>query len=177
MASSWKDDSSRTTTSTSAPESGNSESGVPRFPPTKACRSLWKRVPASAVVVLFPFVPVMATTGTSPRKREASSTSPSTGMPARRAAPISGRESGTPGETTTRSQPVKSLSVWPPRAKETWAFPSAWTTGASSVAVRRSVTVTRAPSRAQRRAAAAPLRARPTTRTFFPVRSMAIFLS
>ena len=86
---------------------------MPRLPPTKAARSSWKSRPVSAVVVLLPFVPVMATTGTSSRSRQASSTSPTTGTPARRAAAMPGSVSGTPGETTTRSAEVKSALVVP----------------------------------------------------------------
>ena len=58
--------------------------------------------PVSVVVVDFPFVPVIATMR--PRtQREASSSSPITGMPARRADSISGCLDGTPGLSTIRS--------------------------------------------------------------------------
>ena len=109
----WKDESSSTTASTFAPERTSSQAGVPRFPPVKVVRSRAKSAPASAVVVLFPFVPVMATMRAPSRKRAASSTSPQTGTPRARAAPSSGIESGTPGDTTTRSARSKSEPVVP----------------------------------------------------------------
>src|SRR5512137_171669 len=169
--SSWKEESSTTATSKRVPESSSSQSGVPRLPPTKAARSSWKSRPVSAVVVLLPLVPVMATTGTCSRSRKASSTSPTTGIPARRAAAMPGSVSGTPGDTTTRSAEVKSRSSCPPSASEIASPSSEASVPASSAMVRRSVTVTRAPSRAASRAAAAPLRASPTTSTFFPASS------
>ncbi len=65
--------------------------------------------PVIAVVVLLPLLPVMATTGPS-RNGKASSTSAITGTPHRRASSSSGRSSGTPGETTTRSTPGRELA-------------------------------------------------------------------
>src|SRR5512145_2820617 len=136
------------------------------YPPVKVARSSAKSAPASAVVVLLPLVPVMATTGTSPRKRQASSTSPQTGTPVRRAAWIGAMESGTPGETTTRSAPEKSPSSWPPSTLRIGSPASAASGSASSASGLRSVTVTFAPSRAQSFAAATPLFASPMTVTF-----------
>ena len=56
--------------------------------------------PSSSVVVVFPFVPVTATSrfGSS---RQASSSSPSTGRPRSRAATSTGASFGTPGLFTT----------------------------------------------------------------------------
>ena len=63
IPSSWKEESSATTTSAGWPERTCSLSGVPRLPPTKVRRSSEKRAPASDVVVDLPLVPVMATSG------------------------------------------------------------------------------------------------------------------
>ena len=86
----------RRPTSARAPESTCSQSGVPRFPPVKVGRWRANRAPASAVVVLFPLVPVMPTTGVAPRKRAASSTSRDHRHAARRARP------GAPGSRAGR---------------------------------------------------------------------------
>src|SRR6478609_9464467 len=59
-------------------------------------------------VVVLPLVPVTVSHGAAPsraRMRQASSTSPHTGMPAVAAASISGSCGGTPGEVTTSSVP------------------------------------------------------------------------
>ena len=74
--------------------------------------------PVSVVVVDFPFVPVMATMR--PRsQRDASSSSPMTGTPARRAASTAGRSDGTPGLSTTRSAPVNVDAWCPPSSSAT----------------------------------------------------------
>jgi hypothetical protein len=170
MLSSWKEESSATTTSAGWPESTYSQRGVPRLPPTKARRSSEKRAPASAVVVDLPLVPVTATSGVDPMKRAASSTSPQIGTPAARAALSCGVAMGTPGETTTRSAAVKSRSSWPPSMRRSGRTSSASSAGPRAAAGRASVTVTEAPSRTQSRAAARPERARPTTVIFLPRR-------
>ena len=59
-------------------------------------------------VVVLPLVPVTVSHGAAPswaRMRQASSTSPHTGMPAVAAASMSGSCGGTPGEVTTSSVP------------------------------------------------------------------------
>ena len=175
IPSSWKEESSTTAASTRVRERASSERGVPRLPPTKVDRSSWKSRPVSAVVVLFPLVPVMATMGIPSRSRQANSTSPSTGTPARRAATSAGMVGGTPGDSTTRSAEVKSASSCPPSARVSPIPSRGASASATSAAPRRSVTVTRAPSRTASRAAAAPLRARPTTSTFFPASSRGTF--
>ena len=79
----------------------------PRFPPVKTRNpAVERRWPQSAVVVLFPLVPVMPKIG-SEMKREASSTSPINSIRRERASMKMGSESGTPGLATTRSIPRK----------------------------------------------------------------------
>ena len=72
--------------------------------------------------------------------------------------------SGTPGDSTIRSAPVKIGSGWPPSASSTPAG-SAASAAPRSPAPRLSVTVTRAPRAAHSRAAATPERPSPTTST------------
>ncbi len=65
-------------------------SGVPRLPPTVTLNPAAVSIrPASVVVVDFPFVPVIAITRPC-SQRDASSSSPITGMPRARAASTSG---------------------------------------------------------------------------------------
>src|SRR5215475_15588619 len=93
-----------------------------------------------------------------------------TSTPAARAAVISGRV-GTPGDITTRSAVVKVCASWPPSCQRT-GTPASWAIGpASWAAGLPSVTTTRAPRRAQNRATAMPVWARPTTTTVLPRRS------
>ena len=120
----------------------------------------------SAVVVDLPFVPVIAiSVARGSRKRYASSISAITSTPAWRAATISGSV-GTPGDITTRSADVKLASTWPPSCSST-ATPFSWSTGSFSAGL-PSVTITRAPRRAQNLATATPVCASPTTTTFLP---------
>ena len=110
--SSWKLDAS-TTQIPSAPAAGAptaAASGSPRLPPTNVGRPVSARIaPQSVVVVDLPLVPVIATSVARSTKRDASSISPVTGTPAARAA-RSGAISGTPGDSTMRSAPVKIAS-------------------------------------------------------------------
>jgi hypothetical protein len=120
--------------------------------------------PVSAVVVDFPFVPVIAITRPCSH-RDASSISPTTGTPRARAAAIAGTPAGTPGLSTTRSAVVKVSSRWPPSSSST---PRARSGSASGTSPRTSDSVTFAPRRASRSAAARPLRAAPATVTRLP---------
>ena len=120
--------------------------------------------PTSVVVVDLPFVPVMATTR--PRiMRDASSTSPMIGTRARRARASAGCRSGTPGLSTIRSAAANSAGSCGPSRSSTPASARPAASGSSGFT---SASVTRAPRRASRCAAAMPLRAAPTTRTRWP---------
>ena len=81
-------------------------SGAPMLPPTLTLNPAVSSMrPVNAVVVDLPLVPVMAMTR--PRsQRYASSISPITGTPLRRAARTAGCSGGTPGLSTTRSAPA-----------------------------------------------------------------------
>src|SRR5688572_4930761 len=121
--------------------------------------------PVSVVVVDFPFVPVMAMTLPF-NQRQASSSSPMIGTPRWRTASSAGRFAGTPGLKTTRSARPKTSPECPPRSSVT---PAARSLPASSKAERSSLNVTRAPRETSSSAAAIPLRAAPTTTTFWPL--------
>ena len=81
MSSSWKLETSQTTTSPGLTLPSSSVSARPTFPATGA-RSI---APSSSLVVVFPFVPVTATIVVA-SSREPSSTSLQTGIPRVRAA-------------------------------------------------------------------------------------------
>src|SRR3990172_3068026 len=172
MASSWKLETSTTFTLSSAAVSTSEMSGVPMLPPTWVRRPASAKIlPRSAVVVVLPFEPVTATT-VPRRKRQASSSSEIISMPFPRAFPSAGRLSGTPGLKTMRSAARKSASSWPsqrtvtPRARRAAAPAATAGSGLSSL------TATRAPRAARKRAAAAPVRASPTTSACRPFSSI-----
>ncbi len=145
---------------------------LPRLPPQKLGRpDAAHSAPVSAVVVDLPLVPVMASTlAPGCRQRNASSISAMTSTPAARAAVISGKV-GTPGDITTRSAEVNDARSWPPSCQAT-GTPSSWAIRSASLSAGLpSVTITWAPRRAQNRATAMPVWARPTTMTFLPARS------
>src|SRR5262245_55871297 len=102
--------------------------------------------PARVVVVDLPLVPVIAISVLD-TKRDASSISPVIATPAARAAASSGI-SGTPGDRTISSAPVKVSRLWPPSSRVTSAG-SALSVGPSASAPRLAVTHTRAARRAQ----------------------------
>jgi hypothetical protein len=91
-----------------------------------------------------------------------------TSTPAARAERVSA-SSGTPGDMTMRSAPVKLAGSWPPSSRVAQP-PSAAMRSPSRSAGAASVTVTRAPRPAANRATAMPVWASPTTRTFLPCR-------
>src|SRR3989338_4262222 len=166
MASSWKLETSTTFTVSSPAVSTSEMSGVPMLPPTCVRRPASPKIlPSSAVVVVLPFEPVTATT-VPRRKRQASSSSEMISIPFPRAWTRAGSSSGTPGLKTMRSAARKSASSWPahftltPRARRAAASAATADSGLSSL------TVTRAPRAARKRAAAAPVRASPTTSAF-----------
>ncbi len=139
MVSSWKLLTSTTWIVSGVDAATWPDSGVPRLPPTGAGTPAASRMrPVSAVVVDFPFVPVMATTR--PRsQRDASSTSPMTGTPAARAADTEGWLAGTPGLSTTRSDPVSRPAGCDAERER---HPERARSAAASSAGRRSVSVT-----------------------------------
>ena len=132
--------------------------------------------PSNAVVVVFPFVPVIAST--SPfLQRYASSISPQIGRPASFNRRTSGRSTGTPGLNTTRSSSFSTSSGNTPTynsgvllsvkfsntcALSSFSFPSNNTTSA--------------PAFSNKFAAATPLIPVPNTSTFFSVNSIPTFL-
>src|SRR5262245_8001938 len=88
-------------------------------------------------------------------------------MPAARLWSSSGREAGTPGLSTTKSQARNDSARWAPSSSTRLAAPARATSGSTWVASlsrgARSVSTTLAPCSSRNSAAAAPLRAAPTT--------------
>src|SRR3954454_251375 len=144
VSSSWKDETSHTTTVSGARASTSVLSAVPTLPATvtgmPASRWMW---PMSSAVVVLPFVPVTATNSFG-ISRHANSTSPSTGMPRARASAMTGASAGTPGDLTTARACSSSASPSPPSLL---SCPSA-----------------RSPRAPSTCSTASPERARPTTR-------------
>src|SRR5438093_1969642 len=138
------------------------------LPATSTGRGCSARIdPVSAVVVVLPFVPVIAIVSASVA-RQPSSSSPITGTPAARAAAASGASTGTPGLTTTRSARRTAASA---SRSRTTRMPSVTSARASAPSVSigfASVPSTVAPQSRNRRAAATPLRASPTTTAVRP---------
>src|SRR6266571_346390 len=135
------------------------------LPPTATLNPAASSIrPVSAVVVDFPFVPVIAMTR--PRShRDASSNSPTMGTPLSRAARTTVCSAGTPGLNTTRSAPVKVSVLCPPSSSCT---PRRRSGSAATASSRVSDSVTCAPRRASSSAAAMPLLPAPATVTRFP---------
>ncbi len=168
--SSWKLDTSQTTSPSAGNESACAQSGVPMLPATSTGRGCWaSTAPISAVVVVLPLVPVIAVVSAS-IARQPSSSSPMIGTRRARAGASWAPSSGTPGLTTTRSAPTKAEAASPlppisrtPRSARPAASRPRAATGFTSVPV------TSAPAVRRRRAAATPLLASPTTVTRRPV--------
>ena len=171
VVSSWKLETSATTQPSAGNRSASAASGRPMFPPTKTGRSdSAKSAPVSAVVVVFPFVPVIAT-NSAVIVRYASSISAITGIPRARQAASDGWAAGTPGLTTTSSAVRKASSGCPPTMRRTPSARSARASGGRTSSARASVPVTRARRAWRSRQAATPLRASPTTVTARPARA------
>src|SRR5215470_2597086 len=172
MVSSWKLETSRTMTVFSLDSATNEIAGVPMLPPTATGRPPAARIsPASVVVVVLPFDPVMATIGPE-RFWAASSISPITDSPKERACTSGAASTGTPGLTTIRSCPRKVRSPCPPVST---VMPLSSRTGISlrsSSPLLVSETETLAPCRFRNNADATPDFPRPTTSTRFPFSSM-----
>ena len=168
VLSSWKLEASATTMPSAGKSSACSDKGVPILPPTSTGRT-WARKssPVSAVVVVLPFVPVMAMTSAS-IARQASSSSPTMGTPRARTRTRAGSVSGTPGLTTTSSASAKASSGWPP-VQSAQPSRSSRSTSAESAARSAASEASTVPlTRRIRRAAATPLFASPTTETVLP---------
>ena len=142
---------------------------MPRLPHATAFRPDERATSAMSVTaVLFPLVPVTAMTGEG-QNRNANSTSLRMGSPRDSAEAIGPSCSGTPGLTTSMSASAVSRSLCPPSsASRRPSGRSASTAARSSGVSCASVTETRAPTRHSSRAAASPLRPKPTTVTRRP---------
>ena len=146
--------------------------GTPMLPPTSVGMPAFSRIsPSSEVVVVLPLEPVTARI-LPLRKRAASSSSPMTGRPKLRACTSSGVSSGTPGLTTMRSWRRNVSRPWPPASTLMPSSSRAGMSLARASALRMSETVTCAPRRRRKRAAARPDLPSPTTRTFLPLSSI-----
>ena len=112
--------------------------------------------PVRLVVVVLPFDPVMPMMRPC-RNGAASSTSPITVTPRARAASSGGRSAGTSGESTIRSQPSNTASVWTANGMSRPRASGSWSSGF------RSVARTTAPSRRSSSTEATPDFFIPTT--------------
>ncbi len=169
--SSWNELTSATIAPSAGISAACSQAASPMLPQTHAGRPVAATSrPASAVVVLLPFVPVIATHGAR-ETWNASSSSATTGTPRRSAAASSGAVGGTPGLVTTMSAPSSSAASSRPAAILTPRSSSAASPSppASASRGRASASVTGRPRPASRRAAARPERAAPTTSARRPV--------
>src|SRR5688572_4136 len=165
IVSSWKEETSATTTPSGGNVSACAASGVPMLPPISTGRDRPpSSAPVSAEVVVLPLVPVMATVSAS-MARQPSSSSPITGTPRLRAGASCEPSTGTPGLMTTSSVPAKAAA---PSTRCTPSAASAATSRPSEATGFRSVARTSAWAAASRRAAATPRLARPTTVTRRP---------
>ena len=154
-SSSWKLDTSHTTTSPGSIRPSRSDSARPTLPATGAPSI----TPRSSLVVVFPFVPVTPTIGF-PSSREPSSISLQTGIPRARAAATSDASPGTPGLLISVSTPSSKRSSSVPR----WSSTPASASLLVSMSGDASTPITSSPRRRSARAAAWPERARPRTR-------------
>ena len=142
------------------------------FPPTKVRKPEASSIsPISEVVVVLPFEPVMPRMGWA-RNQLANSTSGITRMRRSRALTSSGMSQGTPGLATTKSCTRNVASRWAPSSMPTLRGISSEISDLKFDGGFESVTVTTAPRLARLAAAARPLRARPTTSTRLPARSI-----
>ena len=169
--SNWKLLTSSTSRSAASCPARRETTGVPILPPTRVFRpEAVSSSPSRVVVVVLPLVPLTARSGRR-MKGAATSSSPTTGRPAARAAMSQGSSGGTPGDRTMASKPCQ--RGWAtPRSSTT---PRPWMSrrgSARSSGGAWSVTVTRAPCPARKRHRATPVRARPTTKMFFPEKSI-----
>src|SRR6516225_3791941 len=173
---SWKLDSSAAMTGYGSGSVTASMTGRPTLPAAMLrCPAAVSMAASISTVVVLPLVPVTPShscrppPGSAGRSRQASSTSPITGMPAAAAAATSGLPGRNPGAVTTRSVPDGSAGcsvnvTGTPRPANSWA---ARRLASSS---RPSTAVTSAPRAASRRATGGPVIPRPLTKTRSPAR-------
>ncbi len=171
VVSSWKLDNSRTNTSgqgRAPPAVSNgvntSSTASPMLPATTVARPAARHsAPVSAVTVVLPFVPVIASTFCSGgNARAKSSMSPASSAPRATAAAIGGWSLGTPGLIAIRSAPANVASVNGPVVSGTPGSAAA-SSAARGGSARVSATRTRAPSRARYRASDSPVIPSPST--------------
>ena len=115
MSSSWKTPTSQTIHVSGSMPPTSELSARPMFPATATERPPELRIsPRSAVVVVFPFVPVTARIGFG-RSRAPSSSSSQTGMPRARAPATNGASPRTPGSSPPDRSPA---AASPPRVRD-----------------------------------------------------------
>ena len=161
ILSNWKLLTSRIATDSASRSGMMPENAVPMLPPT-ACFlfASWNRRPASAVVVVFPFVPVIARIGAG-QNQLASSSSLTIRSFRRSASCTTSASEGTPGLMTIRSA-SNTFPVWPPISNGMFFAARRAVCSASFSAEPLSLTNTAAPF-AGPPATATPLRAAPST--------------
>src|SRR5439155_22849784 len=152
-----------------SPVTAMSVGGGPMFPAASACSPAPRnRCATSAVVVVLPFVPVIAMQRVPDpaSARNPRSISDTTGTPAARAAASGAASGGTPGETTTPAADRIFARSWRPRSTSTPASPrSSATVAPPYVWSEVSLAYMLAPSRASSFVAATPLFHSHTTAT------------
>ncbi|SII94473.1 Uncharacterised protein [Mycobacteroides abscessus subsp. abscessus] len=171
---SWKLESSIASTSSPGSRTASS-SGVPMLPQARARSPAASSIDSSiVVVVVLPFVPVIASHFASlvPRMRQASSTSPMTGIPAAIAAASTGCSGFQPGEVTTRSNRPsgRSATAAGPRRMSTSKTSRISVFSLRSRVVSPSMTTTSAPRSPRWTAAGKPVTPSPVTRIRSPAR-------
>src|SRR3954454_1347378 len=142
--------------------------GRPTLPHATVRRPAARSIASSIwTVVVLPFVPVTASHGVSwsgSRSRQASSTSPHTGMPREAACASNGASGRHPGEVTTTSTSSGRVAVLPgPRWTEAPRTPSRVAFSGRSPASDSSSAVTEAPRWVRLSAAAKPETPKPAT--------------
>ncbi len=171
VVSSWKLDNSSTKTSGQRPSTGiASSTASPMLPATDvASPAARARAPVSAVTVVLPLEPVIASTfcpGGSARAN--SSMSPTSSAPRSRAPAIASWSLAMPGLIAIRSAPANVASVIGPVVTATPGHAARhWS--ANGGAGRVSATRTVAPRAARWRASENPVSPRPSTTAFRPV--------
>ena len=178
MPSSWNAEISVTKTSSGFESRTHRETGSPILPTTRVVLPEASKIsPARVVVVVFPFVPVIATKAAG-ESLQATSRSVTASTPSLSASRSTGIVGGTPGLTTIRSNsparpagncsPKTVSNRSPPYSARSFRSPAA--SGNSREIASGSllsVNTTSDPFSSRSFAAAAPVRAAPITSTFF----------
>ena len=169
MVSSWNELTSTVSTSRSCCSSATSQSGLPMLPQAIVrCPHAFNICASNSVVVVFPFVPVMAMTGTF-TDRQPNSSSPIVSIFRDEKFVASGEIGSMPGLKTTKSYDAESRPAAGPERTSTpraRRFSIVDFSRVFSSALSRTVTL--APSLRSRSAAAVPLSPAPSTATFLP---------